>query len=38
MKLALWQTVGFPGDTVANLGALETTAGAAAAGARAFNI
>jgi len=30
MKLALWQTAGFPADTVANLGALETTARAAA--------
>jgi nitrilase len=31
MKLALWQTVGFPADTAANLGALEATARAAAA-------
>jgi nitrilase len=36
MKLALWQTVGFPGDTTANLGALETTARAAAAGGAAL--
>ncbi len=36
MKLALWQTAGFPADTVANLGALETTARAAAAGGAAI--
>lgn len=31
MKIALWQTVGFPGDVAANLAALEETAKAAAA-------
>jgi len=31
MKLALWQTVGFPGDVGANLAALERTAQAASA-------
>jgi predicted amidohydrolase len=36
MKLALWQTVGNPGDTVANLGALETTARAASAAGAAL--
>jgi 5-aminopentanamidase len=36
MKLALWQTAGFPADAVANLGALETTARAAAAGGAAL--
>ena len=30
MKLALWQTAGFPADVAANLGALESTARAAA--------
>lgn len=36
MKLALWQTVGFPGDTQANLDALERTACAAAAAGAAL--
>jgi 5-aminopentanamidase len=31
MKLGLWQTAGFPADVAANLTALESTAGAAAA-------
>jgi predicted amidohydrolase len=36
MKLALWQTAGFPADTAANLEALETTARAAAAAGAAI--
>ena len=32
MKLALWQTVGFPADVAANLDALASTAQSAAAG------
>ncbi len=36
MKLALWQTVGFPGDVAANLAALEATAQAASAAGAAL--
>jgi predicted amidohydrolase len=36
MKLALWQTVGFPGDPAANLEALEMTARAAGAAGAAL--
>jgi len=36
MKLALWQTVGFPADVAANLAALESTATAAAAAGAAL--
>jgi predicted amidohydrolase len=36
MKLALWQTVGFPGNVAANLAALESSAKAAAAAGAAL--
>jgi nitrilase len=36
MKLALWQTVGFPGNVAANLAALESSAQAAAAAGAAL--
>jgi len=36
MKLALWQTAGFPADVAANVAALERTAGAAAAAGAAL--